>query len=498
MLKYTEISTLVVVTTLILSIHVGADDKCKKLKNLDYQRYGTKTMYRTARQYLDKADEKHLPKSFDDDTLEEEHKDLAKDSCMPVVFYFIGRHAARFPDGEDIELYNKKLSELKEILKKQTIDNKCPKRLEAFLNWTTKMEPKHDNLITELGAQDQQAIAKRFKKIYPEFFNTDKTDVKIGVTNKIRTAQTGMEFLKEVDGLRLENCDKASLPTHDLDDPRYDLDRILQNACYKAMMDKYNMPVLEFHKQCDKINGKEKVKIPLLERVKDPSVVKDIAERVTKKLGLSEDKPIDAEMLDTIFDMCKFENGFKNYSVWCSLFEKKDIQLFEYIEDFDDYIKDAYGSQTTGKQACPMVKDLVDAFQDGTKLTGAQNEKRKAYYYFSHAGAMKKLLAAFDIFQDADSYSVSRAEDLIKKGKVDDDREWQSSLIAPFSANMAFVLYRCQKQGKPVAHKILATVTEQPVKLGRCSDTACSSRKFFETYNSMRDCDMNRICARSG
>lgn len=491
----------ILVFCLLFCLQVGSvlldDNACKKLKNLDYELYGTKTNYDTARRYLNKKND--LPDDFDDDSLEKEHKGLLEDSCTPTVFYFIGRHSARFPDGEDIDLYNKHLTELKDKLKGQDFIKRCPEKFDQFLNWTTKMQNKQDNLITETGARQQREIAKRFKTLYPEFFSTQKSDVKIGVTSKIRTAQTGAEFLRELDNFVFPNCDGKSLPTNDIERPDYNLDLILKNQCYQGLMEKHALPYLEFHRECEKISGKDKTKDPRVELANDPKIYKEIGQRVAKRLGLPKEQEsiVNKDMLESIFDTCKFENVYRNKSVWCSLFEKKDVEALEYIADVESYIKNAYGPRANSRQACPLIKDLVENFHEGTKLTGRPDEKKRSFFYFSHAGPMKKLLGAFGIFQDSDSYSEKRIREFASELKIDKDREWRSSLIVPFSGNMAFVLYRCQKPGKPVKHKILATVTERPVKLGGCKETVCDEARFFAAYDGMRDCNLNKICARS-
>jgi len=473
-----------------------SSDGCKKLKNLDYELYGTKTNYENAREFLKKEDD--LPHSFDDDSIEKEHQDMVKDSCVPVVFYFVGRHAARFPDSEDIVLYNKHLGDLKNKLKQLEIVKKCPEKFSRFLNWTSKMQPKHDNLITELGAKQERDIARRFKRLYPQFFSAKTSNIELGVTNKIRTAQTGAEFLKEVDGFQTPGCDERSLPSNDLDRPGYDLDKILNSVCYKTLMDKYTLPFLDFHKKCEKISGDDASKNPLLERLRDPKLLDSLVERVAKRLGLegSSRSLINPEILESIYGMCRFENTFRRESIWCSLFDKKDIQLLEYQEDAKTYIKNAYGPTSNVKQACPLIKHLVETFHEGTKLSGSQNEKRRSYFFFSHASPMKKLLAAFGLFKDDKNFSQKRIEEFVTSLEVPKDRDWRSSLIVPFSGNMAFVLYRCQKPGKAVKHEILTLVTEKPVKLGGCKETQCSSSKFFEAYETMKNCDLNKVCAR--
>jgi len=478
------------------SSSVRADESCGNLKKLDYEYFGTKTIYEDARKYLRRVDDDDLPKPFDDDSLAKEDKELREDdSCQPLVFYFIGRHTARFPDASDIEEYNKHLYELIEKIK---TNKACSSIRNEFLTWRSKMEPKHDNLITDLGGREERNIARRFKSIYPEFFDTKTADVKIGVTKKWRTAQTGAQFLQQVDGLELEGCNNSSLPTNDVDRPDYNLDKVLEARCYKKMIETYEKPFLEFHKICDDIRGGEKAKEPLVERVKSPQLKKRIADRVAKRLGLDyrgDNAPVTVPVLESIYNMCKFENAIKDDSVWCKLFDKKDVQALEYMEDVSSYIKSAYGPRANPKQSCPLVGDLLEAFHEATKMSNS--DKKRSYFYFSHADPIKKLLATFGMFRDDQNFSESKIREFEQDLKVPKKRHWRSSVIVPFSANLAFIMYRCPKSNGQTKYKILATVTEQPVKLGGCKDTDCNAVKFFDTYDSMRSCDMMKICSPS-
>lgn len=473
-------------------------DKCIKLKTLDYELYGTKTLYDDARRYLERKDE--IPNSFDDDSLEEEHNDLLQKSCKPVVFYFFGRHSARFPDGDDAVQYNKHMAEIQNMLRQHYNETNCPEKYAEFLNWKPKLQFDFDNLITHLGGIEQREIARRFKKLYPEFFNTNKTDIKIGVTTEIRTSQTAVEFLKEVDGLKLEGCEESLLQTHDVDDPNHDPNKLRSHDCYKKMQDNYKRPYLEFHDDCkNRMKGKvTKQKYPLVDRVRDPKVVQEIIESISKKIGFesAEKSPINVDVLNSIYDNCRFENAFLNDSVWCKLFSKKHLKAMEYIEDVNTYYKGGYGVDARVKQSCPLVKDLVEEFIVATKETSHMDQtRRKSIFYFSHATPMKKLLATFGMFKDDESFSESAIAELERSLKAPKRRNWRISLISPFSGNIAFILYRCQKPGKEdVKFKILSAVTEHPVKLGGCGDTDCSSEKFFKTYEPLRTCDLDKIC----
>jgi hypothetical protein len=490
------------------------DDKCHRLELP--RLFGTKTLYKDAREAIRRLDD-HLPKPFDDDSLEHEHKDLIKDGCSPVVLYFMGRHSARFPDGEDIEKYNKDLLELIKRMNSTPASaprGACRKMRQDFLRWTPVMQFKHDNLITEVGGAEEREIARRFKRLYPDFFDGQKADIKIGVTKKIRTAQTGSEFLKEVQGLNLPpSCQNT--PTNDPFQSGYNLDKVLEAACYKYLINEHEAPFLDFHKKCEEISGEEKIKDPLIDRVKDPKLKRRMANKIARKLGLrfgpSGEPPLSVDTLDSIWNMCKFEVAMRNDSIWCSLFDKRQIEILEYIEDVNTYIKSAYGPKANVRQSCPVVSNLVESFQDAIRERQADGAagagersggpRKRAYFYFSHADPIKKLIAAFGMFKDDDSFTPVKITDFESRFRVPRRRRWRSSLISPFSANLAFVLYQCPKSSrssdKQDKFKVLASVTEQPVKLGGCKDTDCNIVRFMEAYEGMRNCDLNKICLRS-
>lgn len=513
-----NVCRLVVLTILLLqicavSLQVQAGlSSCKRLSRPDYAYYGTKTLYNKAREFLagrsgrgHKLDSDELPNSYDDESLREEHNDLLKDHCKPIMLYFVGRHAARFPDGEDIEQYNKNMLELQQRMRQANASNKCNEALAPILQWRPHWQPQQDNLITEVGAREQRDIARHLKSVFgSQFFDPSKADVTYGVTSKLRTAQTGAEFLKEFEGGGahfVPACDDLNaLPTNDVERADYDLNKILNNKCYESMMKNNFASFLEFHKVCEKLQGKQpKRKHPLIERARAARAVRVVAERVAAKLGLNESteqtSAISNDLLNDLFDTCKLEDALlSNGSVWCSIFEKDDVRVLEFLEDVKDYFKDTYGPGANERQACPLIGHLVEQVQSATKM--GPNDKVRAHFYFTHATPMKKLIAAFGLFTDDDVYNERMVQDFERRARVPKRRDWRSSLIAPFSANVAVTMYRCQKGNNKPKHKLLFSVNEQPVKLRACKrETDCDVDKFIDAFDNMRNCDMASVCA---
>lgn len=457
---------------------------------------GSKTLYCDARQFVDLL--RGRPNSFDDDSLEGRHFKLLSANCEPIVFFFFSRHSARFPEGNDADVYNKHMIQIQDALRQHVNTSSSPDKVAELLNWKPKMQLEHESLITHAGSLEQQDIARRFKKLYPEFFNAKRSDVRLGVTTYLRTAQTAVEFLKEVDDLDLGPDCANSFPIHDLDHQQYSSDGLRSHPCYEELMSKYVKRELSFDEECKAISGIKKFKYPLVERARNPKVVQGIIDNISSRLGFTKlNSPIDIVILNDMYDNCRFETALLEDSIWCKLFTEDELKVLEYIEDVNTYIKGAYGHEARPKQSCPVVKDLLETFLSATEEIGDAGPKKRSVFYFSHATPMKKMLAAFGLFEDSESFSEAAISEFERHLKVPENRNWRISGICPFSANMAFILYRCQVPGTDlVEHKVLSTVTEQPVHLSGCKETVCDSRTFFTQYDSFRDCDLKKICAK--
>lgn len=478
------------VSLFIISANAYQQSCPLKSKPLTYELHGTKTIYEDALKALDSK--KELKGSFDEDTLEDEHHELTDDGCEPVVFYFVGRHSARFPDREDIIEQNNLLKDIQAKLSFVNKNAACPTAYTPFLEWKTQMLPDQDNLITELGANEEESIGRRFKKLYPKFFDANTADITVGVTKKIRTAQTAAEFMRVVDGWKLSYVCK-NIPTNNATESGYNLNEILRNQCYETLMRDNALPMLWFHDQCEVISGKVP-KNPLSSAIKKPEVLRPIVNKVESKLQLPRGSLADKAM-DAIYNTCKFENAISNYSIWCDLLDKEDVEAYEYTEDVKSYLNDAYGENANTKQACPIISDLISKFKDGSTMSGINGEKKKSYFHFSHAGAMKKFIAAFGVFEDKKSYSEDQITEFMRTLKAPSNRRYRSSLLVPFSANMAFILYRCNKPKKnEIKYKMLTVVTEHPVKLKGCGSTDCNFDKFMKEFSFMEKCDLKEIC----
>lgn len=111
---------------------------------------------------------------------------------------------------------------------------------------------------------------------------------------------------------------------------------------------------------------------------------------------------------------------------------------------------------------------------------------------FGHAETLLPLLALLGLFKDdVDLYAGNQ--------HVHADRKFRTSVISPFSANVFFVLHRCDEHTEkdlPLSkHMVQVTVNEVPVKIPGWEDEFCSYETFRKCYKEILDsCDFERIC----
>lgn len=469
---------------------------CEKLPTEPtYKLFGTKSTYSEATKQWSSIELTQLPRQFSKKSLKQVHNELTSENCMPVQLYYVGRHAARFPDSSDIKAHNEFAQVIQEKLKQQQqpVDKKLH---HLILDWEPMMIPEQDNLITLLGQKEEEGIARRFKSIYPRLLDNKVAEMKIGVTKERRTSQTAVAFLNSIVNFDYPSCN--DFKTNDVNHPQYSLEAIINNKCYEAMENNYQMNILTFHDECKKIRNKNsnlsikdqiRAKIPLIKKSANPKYVQFIADSIRDKLGVD---LITKDDMEHAYDICKYEIAMTSSSIWCSLFTNEQLIYLDYLEDVGDYNKDMYGLDILTKQTCPLVKDLVESLMQTMKdneIIGKQ--KFKSNIYFTHVPILKRFFTAFQLFKDDENFTEDAFEEFIATKSPPNNRQWRSSFFVPFSGNIAFSLYKCKNNN----FKLVTSVDEKPIKIGGCTSEVCDMDQFVEFYKSYMQCDLNEICS---
>uniref|UniRef100_A0A6G1S515 Multiple inositol polyphosphate phosphatase 1 n=1 Tax=Aceria tosichella TaxID=561515 RepID=A0A6G1S515_9ACAR len=440
---------------------------------------------------------------FGGQSLQAKHYELvAREQCEPVAFYLIGRHAGRNADEDTIIDMNERLKEFVESMMSSTTSSS--ERASKYQSWTPRFEPSEGNLVNKHGAIAHRKLAERFKQIYPMFFNAKTANVDLACTTKVRTTQSGIEFMKAVDGFELNvddpDCSKA--PNY------YNYDKLLgggEKKCLNSARDGHSKKELtEAHKICKKelevkAGGKKlkkqatRDKDGILDRIKGlkRKLFERIANRIHRELGL--DAVPDVKTITSVYDGCQYETSAFGESTWCDLFTSKDLEAIEYLDDAGSYHKIAACDQYALKvQSAPLFKDILSRFNDQTTNDEPSSRRPMAAFRFNHSGLMRKILAVLGLFEPdmIKGYTIEELDVFEETGKIPSSRLWRASLMLPFSGNVGFTLYKCADD----QFKVLTTISEQPVRVHGCEDAACSLKKFTSTYGWMNKIELPQIC----
>lgn len=466
--------------------------------------------------------------------------------CQARQLHFFGRHGVRMPSKSEIERLAKTFASVKEridLILKQSVAHKneeqeaaavsttqppqthdgltrppanisksvCLDPLAAFSEWTMFANPEQGNVLTERGAQETMSLAKRFKEIYPNIFNEKESEITIGTTNKIRTAQTAVNFLRGLDLTLPDICPLDEFPTEQ-DANQASANAIESDRCYRELISKKTRPELSLHKRCKSIDSS----IPF----NYSDYTGWISESVSRKLKLTHENQLDHNQTRALYDLCKYEVAIKgNGSIWCSLFTEQQMKFFEYLADVDDFLGSAYGNINQYQAACALTKDLLMSYFK--PYAGRRPTKRPALVarlYFTHSEVMQKLIAAaVDLSKDP-AYSKSKIQGYLGSRNPPKERQWQTSLLTPFSANVAFTLYECPFRsskdradaavprnsqdvyvGTDYEYKVVTSLNEQPIELQGCEGYICDMFMFWGSrLAANKNCDLDEICPTVG
>ena len=272
--------------------------------------------------------------------------------------------------------------------------------------------------------------------------------------------------------------------------------------------------VTSFHTNCKKQYGgkfDDTAKKAAIDEFKKRADVQEVIARLQSKL--SNVQSIGFEHLKLLAKACSFSHAlYDKYGPLCSLMTADDYELMDLFADIDDYYGDAHGaSNITTKMPCAVLDDFFESLREVSVSVnnGQPIVNKPAVLRFSHAGAIKPLIAHLRLFNDEPA--KMSASSLSPSAQ----RKWHSSRISPFAANVWFILLvkdkklekaikKSEKKGKSYeldeSDLYVATlVNERLVNLPECEgdDGLCKLKSFRkrEEKNFGKDgCNLDSFC----
>lgn len=382
--------------------------------------------------------------------------------CKPEAVWLLTRHGTRFPEPEVDERMRELTQTVIKVIQNHDVDHNgelCRDDLEALKNWHYSYQSKDLGELAEEGKSDLRILAGSYKIGLPELFanaSPDKTVVKYTISP--RTKASAAAFLEG-----LNRTIDWSLSDNNIDDV------LMVSSGYS----------LDPNKNCTEWDNSWDTPEAVREKdlYKSSSDMKSVIHRVSSRLGFKYD--LEFSMVRNMYDLCRSEKAVyyqRPVSPWCAAFTKEDLVVLEYYMDLSYYYNSGYGNPMTMKLGCPLVRDMLLKLENITKNNGTQDISPLTLY-FAHSVTIRAAITKLGLARD----STPPKHDNVAASA---DRQWKTSRIAPFTANLAVVLYRCTSGEE---WKIMFYLNEHLVNYEGCDLGLCDFSYIMSRFKDHID-----------
>ncbi|XP_018573655.1 multiple inositol polyphosphate phosphatase 1-like [Anoplophora glabripennis] len=384
--------------------------------------------------------------------------------CNPIQFWSLIRHGTRLPNAQKIEEL-RGLSKLHaEILRNYEERRSYPDKgrlciedynLITRWRWNDTIATDKADSLTRQGVEDLKLLARRYKSKYPQIFQGtyDEKTYNFQYESVDRTQETYQAYIEGLFGSEAYRVHANVLNDERLTKP--------DTSC-KNLMNRQDQNVGYRNEYQSFLSNPEYQKT---------------ANDVFRRLGFRYN--LNASVISDIYDLCRYEKAWnvQQRSPWCISFTKTQLKFLEYGEDLKHYYKSGYGNKMSEKIGCSPVKDFYERFE---KTVNGDTSGNKATFFFTKASTLLNVLTAMGIGRDYAPLPADRNR-----------RNWKTSELSPFGANLAAVLYQCRDN----EYKVMFFLNEVPVELPECSVGLCSWSMVQQKYQGLvKNCNVNDIC----
>lgn len=374
--------------------------------------------------------------------------------CRPSKFWMLARHGTRLPGKSDINSMPPILNDLRDSIfdnyahqKSPKMGRMCPQDLDLLKqwHWDKNITVEYESFLTDQGWDDLKLLAMREKDRFSEIFDGHYDEQRY-LFRHTKTQRTEASFEAFAEGLfgkeLLDSINTEPGPNDDVLLKPYDF-----CPAYTA--------------------NKEKIKDPdseLSKFVRSPLYMQTLAD-ISTRLGFQD--VLTTDQIDAMWNACRFEQAWnlRQPSPWCSVFTKTHVNVIEYKEDLNYYYQNSYGYAMGSNLSCHAMADMMKHMgrKDGEHVVG----------YFTHESAIQILLVALGARKDtealrADNYYSMR------------HRQFVSSDVTPFAANVAVVRYECDDPVEPVKLKFF--LNEKTLMFDWCNRGLCNWSEVVYQY----------------
>lgn len=393
-------------------------------------------------------------------------------NCRPSKFWLLSRHGTRLMGKKAISDLPKTLNNLRDSIidnydvrrTRPDVGRMCPDDLDLLRNWRwdSNITADYESFLTVQGWNDLKFLAKREQDRFYEVFNGPyvRENFLFRHTNSQRTEASFRAF---VDGLfgdgSYVNISPEPEPTDDTLLKPYDF-----------------CPAYDDNKDRNKDENSEQSKF-----MRSPLFLQTLSD-ISTRLGFQYN--LTADQVEAMWDQCRFEQAWhlQELSPWCSVFTKEQVNVLEYKEDLGYYYQNSYGYPKGADLACYAVSDMVRHL--------ASPDNPTVIAYFTHETEIQLFLSALGAKKDLEAL---RADNYFQMR----NRQFRSSELTPFAANVAAVRYQCTDPREPV--KVIFFLNEKALMFDWCKVGLCDWSEVQRRYQRYTEGNCAKLyCGGSG
>ncbi|CAK9816946.1 Multiple inositol polyphosphate phosphatase 1 [Anthophora quadrimaculata] len=385
-------------------------------------------------------------------------------NCHAEQVWMLATHGTQCPSEMEItEMLT--LTELQnQIINNHETRNNghmCNRDLENLKRWKPNayLVIQRAEVLTPQGVEDMKLLARRLQSNFPQLLNPTADNITAdNYMFKTTYVRDSLEaFMEGLFGNR--------------------------NAVYVEEVST-NDTLLSTYKTCNVWdNEHNNISVEEVIRFEEGVEFQSLVQNVSRRLGFLYD--ISKESILTIYDICRYEKAWTvtQLSPWCAVFSKEELRVLEYREDLYYYYKAGYGREINAQLGCRLLQDMMNHFWKMEQ--DKDSNEPKGVFYFSDIISLQNILTALNINKDQMKLTAYNYKDMAK-------RQWRTSFVSPFAANLVAVFYKCDSTNQP--NKVMFYLAEKLVLLDGCDVGLCDWEYLKQKFNPvLKQCNLN-VC----
>lgn len=388
--------------------------------------------------------------------LVQDARGVSTDGCEPAQVNLAVRHGTRFPTWKDITRIGATHGRLRASVRAGYGGERredVPAHLAWLLDWDNPYEMADEGTLAPVGVEELMNMGARVRERYfpkhwwPQY---DASRFTFEHTWKLRTKQSAEAFAYGFfDGWQpvyLEAAPKGS--DHVL--------RFYDNCpAFDRAVDKNKSATIQHAKY-----RKSDIMREHLRRFAD-----QFASPITHAERFIDQTDLEAAYAGCAFDVAVW--GREDH--WCALFDDEMLLSMDYFHDLKHFYKKGHGNAVSFEIAAPLLQDIVTSM----KKFAAGQSTVQGHFRFAHAETILPLVSLLNMSY-FDRHASEREGHFLADTPLEValKRKFAGSALAPFAANIGFVLYQCKPHGRFMEpyFRVRTQLNERDVRFHECGE----------------------------